>query len=177
MQSRDPFSGDCDHGHEALQIEKEAAPLAEPRPVLRGLRRRPPRPPWPRRPPPCRAETRSQGIATDVRRSRNRSPPENLAEPRPVLRGLRPLWDGKQPTRGPPSCRAETRSQGIATPLCGPPGPRRSPNACRAETRSQGIATGFDELFDPEPLSANLAEPRPVLRGLRRECPRTPSQY
>ncbi len=90
LQSRDPFSGDCD---------KETQMFPNAIPVLKA----------------CRAETRSQGIATASMRSTSaslrsnrlqsrdpfsgdcdpargcRSSPElrQLAEPRPVLRGLR----------------------------------------------------------------------------------------
>jgi hypothetical protein len=89
-----------------------------------------------------------------------------LAEPRPVLRGLRPHCSPGTCSGGRSvlACRAETRSQGIATA----PGPRRRPGSswpCRAETRSQGIATW--KAFDDDVPLAALAEPRPVLRGLR----------
>jgi hypothetical protein len=131
--------------------------LAEPRPVLRGLRPRLHGPP----------------------RGRSR-----LAEPRPVLRGLRRRRAGKDAHS--PLCRAETRSQGIATSMAALSG-RLNPsqNTCRAETRSQGIATWPSGAFETAPppcragsqgiassrwWQATLAEPRPVLRGLR-PCP------
>ncbi len=144
MQSRDPFSGDCDV-HCDFDLHRDIPPqLAEPRPVLRGLRRfHPPRPPGTGarslaepRPvlrglrqvlpaqeanclchPPCRAETRSQGIATGALNSNtDLLAPNRLAEPRPVLRGLRlaACYPDASP-RNRESCRAETRSQGIAT--------------------------------------------------------------
>ena len=193
--------------------------LAEPRPVLRGLRLRDRfADSHEENLRTCRAETRSQGIATSPRRSCARWGRSPLAEPRPVLRGLRP---GELPTElastpatlqsrdpfsgdcdsGPRSsipslvsatCRAETRSQGIATgfrsgtagcfrlPLAEPrpvlrglrraqgrPGPLlRGRSPCRAETRSQGIATRQTRRrFAARP--GRLAEPRPVLRGSR----------
>ena len=169
LQSRDPFSGDCDPGNPGPQPHRRDRALAEPRPVLRGLR-----PPFPGMDlgnaslPPCRAETRSQGIAT---------PPGGA--------GL--TWAARA------ACRAETRSQGIATqgPQGGLPGGFLPP--CRAETRSQGIATRWRSsgaitpevrvLQSRDPFSGDcdaalpgegavgqgalLAEPRPVLRGLR----------
>ena len=142
LQSRDPFSGDCDSA-QSRRANRAASWLAEPRPVLRGLRpshslSSPSRP----RIRACRAETRSQGIATHARVQCAR-------------RGL------------VAACRAETRSQGIATllgqrhwrrpdlalqsrdPFSGDcdtrrleiEDDRRLDDACRAETRSQGIAT------------------------------------
>jgi hypothetical protein len=116
LQSRDPFSGDCDE-----------RPLAtRPTKVF----------------PPCRAETRSQGIATINFEQPSAPCSAPLAEPRPVLRGLR---HGDVPHGPPPlrerACRAETRSQGIATPGEIPAPSCGSCKACRAETRSQGIAT------------------------------------
>ena len=167
--------------------------LAEPRPVLRGLRQEPGDCPYRSGRQSCRAETRSQGIATpQTFAGCKRVVTIPLAEPRPVLRGLRrgyPVWQHR--TRGSEPCRAETRSQGIATTFhtlgylrklrpCraetrsqgiatlengGPPTPRIS--SCRAETRSQGIATRSEREGKGRP-SGKLAEPRPVLRGLRR---------
>jgi hypothetical protein len=116
-------------------------PLAEPRPVLRGLRLTIPVPALaPMAENPCRAETRSQGIAT-------------LPTSRP------------RPGRLVHTCRAETRSQGIATSSSASRSCRTS-SPCRAETRSQGIATTGSG-GPPGRPGGPLAEPRPVLRGLR----------
>ena len=168
LQSRDPFSGDCDAASAAWRMarassscraETRSQGIATSARALRG--RRPGR-------STCRAETRSQGIATRASARAAGSSMARLAEPRPVLRGLRPhggLLGQDEETR-PPACRAETRSQGIATSDF-PEG--RSPRdliPCRAETRSQGIATLRRRRERPwAPIQ--LAEPRPVLRGLR----------
>jgi hypothetical protein len=141
LQSRDPFSGDCDS---AVPGSGSSAPSSS-----------------------CRAETRSQGIA----RGNENVPPmqflyHHLAEPRPVLRGLRGRECESRSSGSRSTCRAETRSQGIARVarrgllvaghsacraetrsqgIASRPHPgrlaRRSEDACRAETRSQGIAT------------------------------------
>ncbi len=274
LQSRDPFSGDCDAVLNRDGRSRAAVHLAEPRPVLRGLRRDlpacqgalPKRLAEPRpvlrglRPVqldiktrdvdvvPCRAETRSQGIATSAFPPGDENSEQPLAEPRPVLRGLRPAripldpgrrrtlnlqsrdpfsgdcdaarpagdprrtgpglqsrdpfsgdcdldsrgslgWRGNTclQSRDPFSgdcdsmapaqvirrasrraCRAETRSQGIAT-WEQQQRTRRPGRSCRAETRSQGIATGREESTMGTP-ARRLAEPRPVLRGLRQGC-------
>ena len=63
LQSRDPFSGDCDCADMPISVMCRYADLAEPRPVLRGLRR-----------------------AHTCDRDHHMS---GLAEPRPVLMGLR----------------------------------------------------------------------------------------
>ena len=66
LQSRDPFSGDCET-RAATTGERGMLPsLAEPRPVLRGLRRGIAEIDEVLRPHACRAETRSQGIATPL---------------------------------------------------------------------------------------------------------------
>ena len=166
LQGRDPFSGDCDL-LSAAEGRAAASALAGTRPVFRGLRRhmfrlvgeagwilagtrpvfrglRPERRRCRRsrrRSPPCRDETRFQGIATG--RERGGLPPEapacrdetrfqgiatldqrpgpgdqeiHLAGTRPVFRGLRHRPRGLSPPglhAGP--CRDETRFQGIAT--------------------------------------------------------------
>ena len=117
----------------------------------------------------CRAETRSQGIATS-------NPLAGLVTGGPHLQSRDPFSgdcdsdatrsDARQPRLGP--CRAETRSQGIATPSLGDANHPRCEKSCRAETRSQGIATYFTPSPPPGSTDNNLAEPRPVLRGLRR---------
>jgi hypothetical protein len=129
LQSRDPFSGDCDAvptGRRRLPVAQDWQParLAEPRPVLRGLRRWAGWRPGCRRfnslRAPCRAETRSQGIATQGAAVRAPAAgPDPLAEPRPVLRGLRQDVKCRAPRSACRllSCRAETRSQGIATEI------------------------------------------------------------
>ena len=70
--------------------------------------------------------------------------------------------------RGREACRAETRSQGIATGGSTPAVAQKRRAPCRAETRSHGIATleGSPQAFAGR--KCILAEPRPVLRGLRR---------
>ena len=169
LQSRDPFSGDCNLGAPPTEPPRARSQLAEPRPVLRGLRpaRRREGASGGKMTMSCRAETRSQRIATVAQ-----------------LRA-----QGEQPLG---ACRAETRSQGIATTSCAvifsylrvmilqsrdpfsgdcdglisgedPTAPGRAP--CRAETRSQGIVTGSSDVDPPD--DPHLAEPRPVLRGLR----------
>ena len=249
LQSRDPFSGDCDavycvptgppgHAHLAeprpvlrglrrrknsQSVANRLPRLAEPRPVLRGLRRvapdqqgqgrvhrlAEPRPVLrglrlqaiacsgggPETPPPCRAETRSQGIATVFHDPRIPAGPGRLAEPRPVLRGLRPGRVGRSNPVIPIAPLAEPRpvlrglrrsgpgadpgsaAAGLAEPRPVLRGLRpvkqasESLNkllACRAETRSQGIATLFRPLRHLPHPAKTLAEPRPVLRGLRR---------
>ena len=143
LQSRDPFSGDCDQEPHPVSKDTTEQGLAEPRPVLRGLRPSDGRQLSGAVPQPCRAETRSQGIATlwaltasmrDVclalqsrdpfsgdcdrgLRRRDLGHRGNLAEPRPVFRGLR---------------RGHVH-------------------------RPEGVEEGL------------LAEPRPVLRGLQRK--------
>jgi len=90
-----------------------------------------------------------------------------LAEPRPVLRGLRLFFSAPHHSSGPlHTCRAETRSQGIATRKQAV-GLREGLRACRAETRSQGIATSTSAASGSPEAARILAEPRPVLRGLR----------
>ena len=132
------------HKREPL-TERGFRALAEPRPVLRGLR-----PPSPRRvfsvviQPSCRAETRSQGIAT-------------LALLRLAL-GLDPALQSRDPFSGDCDSIEDFVGQNLEEIA-----------ACRAETRSQGIAT----LVAQAQLRADkvmLAEPRPVLRGLRRSA-------
>ncbi len=113
LQSRDPFSGDCDQA------------------TLRSARRA--------GRTPCRAETRSQGIATRISHLRL-ALVGFLAEPRPVLRGLRPVFRADNVPACRATCRAETRSQGIATEHAFSASAATS-LSCRAETRSQGIAT------------------------------------
>ena len=117
LQSRDPFSGDCD-GRPCYtwRCTGPSKCLAEPRPVLRGLRRAP-GPGAPRPAARLLAEPRPvlRGLRPGWRRKRCRAP-RQLAEPRPVLRGLRPHLHNPAPDpEGPEACRAETRSQGIAT--------------------------------------------------------------
>jgi len=144
LQSRDPFSGDCDLWRSGPGRGNRTSPLAEPRPVLRGLRRG-----W---------------------KPIYGSPPGilPLAEPRPVLRGLRHARRAQQgrhglghlQSRDPFSgdcdacvaarvakwANAHLQSRdpfsgdcdGSFPPAGRLPGPR---SACRAETRSQGIAT------------------------------------
>ena len=145
LQSRDPFSGDCDGGGTGrFSSRGTSARLAEPRPVLRGLR------------------------LSLAPRFHLPDDPHQLAEPRPVLRGLRQK-EGIDPLgRLVHSCRAETRSQGIAMTavVVKPPGVWRHP-PCRAETRSQGIAIQGQLSHGEPPGDDQLAEPRPVLRGLR----------
>ena len=92
-----------------------------------------------------------------------------LAEPRPVLRGLRrEARTARSSTPGRQACRAETRSQGIATLRRRQECWQLADQPCRAETRSQGIATWDSAgLGSRSRRSSPLAEPRPVLRGLR----------
>ena len=198
LQSRDPFSGDCDSMTTRRASARRIRPsLAEPRPVLRGLR-----------PYPSSRSTASQ---------------RRLAEPRPVLRGLRlhglipahsrhPDLQSRDPFSGDcdPSqathpaatgvnslqsrdpfsgdcdvgallhpgravdqpCRAETRSQGIATrvfPLCLP---QCTTTACRAETRSQGIATNDTPRLHAGGLNSNLQSRDPFSGDCDRSHPR-----
>ena len=140
MQSRDPFSGDCDRRINPRGFPDLPGPLAEPRPVLRGLRLVHD-PSCTTHPPPCRAETRSQGIATSSGCSAIHS---RIAEP----------------------CRAETRSQGIATrdgelQSAGGAGPLAEPRPVLRGLRP--LRKSCHAIF-----LVKLVEPRPVLRGLRR---------
>ena len=195
LQSRDPFSGDCDGDTNVPERHPSTKRLAELRPVLRGLRREIARPRLPNQNlASCRAETRSQGIATQRIRQRVDQPELDLAEPRPVLRGLRPSGleaiqalisylaeprpvlrglrrearTARSSTPGRQACRAETRSQGIATLRRRQECWQLADKPCRAETRSQGIATWDSAgLGSRSRRSSPLAEPRPVLRGLR----------
>ena len=118
LQSRDPFSGDCDPPRPGAAD-----------PGTGGK--------------PCRAETRSQGIAT-----KGEVTAKAQADP-----GLQ----SRDPFSGD----------------CDPPGSRSDAGfvagaPCRAETRSQGIATSTSRGRSPSGWIWMLAEPRPVLRGLRR---------
>ena len=143
LQSRDPFSGDCDYPQNSARRKRDLRLLAEPRPVLRGLR-------------PSGLEAIQALISY-------------LAEPRPVLRGLRrEARTARSSTPGRQACRAETRSQGIATLRRRQECWQLADQPCRAETRSQGIATWDSAgLGSRSRRSSPLAEPRPVLRGLR----------
>ena len=118
LQSRDPFSGDCDPVGRIQDEEDRPHQLAEPRPVLRGLRRLVAYSSFPRNTPrACRAETRSQGIATlgRVLFLPSQHPPR--------LQSRDPFSGDCDDMISSPiflsliisSCRAETRSQGIAT--------------------------------------------------------------
>jgi hypothetical protein len=169
LQSRDPFSWDCDP--DKLRRSSSTQPA-------------------------CRAETRSQGIATGYRRA-NQGGYARLAEPRPVLRGLRPMALSKRQSDHRDPCRAETRSQGIATPgriarirmitleialqsrdpFSGDCDVRATPHGQHPECPDLQSRDPFSGDCDPsdegmeEPESRgmlpSLAEPRPVLRGLR----------
>ncbi len=144
------------HKREPL-TERGFRALAEPRPVLRGLRHDALR--WMiarAGHPACRAETRSQGIATIWTNAGagGRGTRPRLAEPRPVLRGLRRgHTTPPSASRNHTPCRAETRSQGIATCELSR-GHHGNPLglACRAETRSQGIATVFQSELIRAPM-------------------------
>ena len=196
MQSRDPFSGDCDGESLEAGPPRESHTLAEPRPVLRGLRLvmetplehaidlllAEPRPvfrglrrrgllPDPDRPAPgaCRAETRSQGIATRATPGGKPLQESRLAEPRPVLRGLRLVELVHDAVHLVVVLQSRDSFSGDCDPALlvwyhGNPRPLAEPRpvlrglrqgfsgrerivsifSCRAETRSQGIAT-----FDP----------------------------
>ena len=171
LQSRDPFSGDCDmHGEPSRVATAWDTCRAETR--SQGIATPAWRPGWPNgRMPTCRAETRSQGIATGAFPPRGGFPGRApLAEPRPVLRGLRLLPLLPEVGNVLTACRAETRSQGIATLATVSRRPRMEP-ACRAETRSQGIATHAGGPGGQMGECPDLAEPRPVLRGLRPQAP------
>ena len=140
LQSRDPFSGDCD------------GPVGPP------VRRR-------RRSGLQSRDPFSGDCDADEPAAAHPAPP-GLAEPRPVLRGLRHVLNILESAKAELSCRAETRSQGIATRPATFSAWWRSWPACRAETRSQGIATRKGRVMARLGLHP-LAEPRPVLRGLR----------
>jgi hypothetical protein len=166
LQGRDPFSGDCDYLYLVHQLLNPHFP--------------------------CKDETRFQGIATLPDRRPPQPPRAPLARTRPVFRGLR-----RSGTRGPealqlPSCKDETRFQGIATRLDVWVSAGNKDEPCKDETRFQGIATGTEtrakrsprksHLQGRDPFSgdcdaaprasdqkhmARLARTRPVFRGLR----------
>ena len=143
LQSRDPFSGDCDRPGRAPARAKGLQELAEPRPVLRGLRLQVVVATNKRILTCLQSRDPFSGDCDGIRGSVVPRTRGSLAEPRPVLRGLRRVWRSRGDRSSPPgACRAETRSQGIATAVS----PRACSqnvtiSACRAETRSQGIAT------------------------------------
>ena len=112
-------------GTDVNEYALEGHRLAEPRPVLRGLR-------------PCNP---LRGRKTNG---------SQLAEPRPVLRGLRrgPSRSG----RGLGSSDLQSRdpfSGDCDATTCGTRGWSRSTLTCRAETRSQGIAIPGGPRLDP----------------------------
>ena len=147
-ECRDPFSGDCD-GVSAGGGGVVVSAVGVPRPVFRGLRR------WTRRgfgatgPPPV-------GVPRPVFRGLRRNldglltrhfGQERLAEPRPVLRGLRHHW---------------------------------TPHFTHLPWAGLQSRDPFSRDCDQMPYSRGwllihprLAEPRPVLRGLRRGNSRT----
>ena len=92
LQSRDPFSGDCDPdpGDHTRAVGKES--LAEPRPVLRGLRRDP----------------LSASFAPDFLHG-------FLQSRDPFSGDCDPITTTAETVEVVSACRAETRSQGIAT--------------------------------------------------------------
>ena len=116
----------------------------------------------------CRAETRSQGIAT-VARGRNFIGGEiRLAEPRPVLRGLRPRIRFVPSSMDTPNLQSRDPFSGD----CDDPGRSSTFKNTTSPLQSRDPFSG-----DCDPSStaarmraarARLAEPRPVLRGLRR---------
>ena len=173
--------------------------LAEPRPVLRGLR------PSSRgaelegeyhtslqsRDPfsgDCDAEASAMASRTPRSNLQSRDPfsgdcdgdtnvPERhpstkrLAELRPVLRGLRrEIARPRLPNQNLASCRAETRSQGIATQS---PENHRGTRQGNLLAEPRPVLRGLRPRPPPQGCAQalnRLAEPRPVLRGLRRSA-------
>ena len=117
--------------------------LAVLRPVFRGLRRKLlQRVERAQEVAPCSAETRFQGIATQILGANWAYGPRMLAVLRPVFRGLRLTTSSRNTTIiSPPACSAETRFQGIATEGHHLAYGLRLVQPCSAETRFQGIAT------------------------------------
>ena len=170
MQSRDPFSGDCDL--RARQEEGEGlGALAEPRPVLRGLRRglllppgrAPASPdlqsrdpfsgdcdPGNRKPHPCRisstcrAETRSQGIATAVGLDVSVGAETGRLQSRDPFSGDCD-WTSPGAHQNPQQPLQTLQSRdpfsGDCDKIIAPAAAAKTRSTCRAETRSQGIAT------------------------------------
>ena len=157
------------HKREPL-TERGFRALAEPRPVLRGLRRGGRRPAGSVRLALWLAEPRP--VLRGLRHVRRRGGPhggrQGLAEPRPVLRGLRPSSSCVMPRRARTALSLQSRDpfSGDCDAEALPGEKEGGRTSCRAETRSQGIAT---ESFpaDLPARAAHLAEQRPVLRGLR----------
>ena len=123
----------------------------------------------------CRAETRSQGIATFPTAGGIARRGIPLAEPRPVLRGLRLGREGRPAEGLEDACRAETRSQGIATSAaCGA---SSAPASRRLQSRDpfSGDCDSPSGRGGGRSGRPRLAEPRPVLRGLRQQSLSVPT--